>query len=126
MAKTVLPAYINSDQLASRKPTPPGLTAEEAGRLTIRISLKLGILSDNGKQYNREPARPRQRRQRPLTDGFRHADRELEKVIGRIERLVTDDRFARNRDAVAFHANTLIRMRVLDVIISKMVDRVPS
>lgn len=58
-----------------------------------------------------QPAEPAQPRRRPLTDGFRDASLDLSKLITRIENLVSDDRFARNKNEVARYANDLIRAR---------------
>jgi transposase-like protein len=48
---------------------------------------------------------------RALTDQFRDATRELEKATERMERLVSDDRFSRNREVIAeLHQAALGRM----------------
>lgn len=73
----------------------------------------------DGKQYTR-PA-PSAPARRPLRDGFRDAALDLDKIIGRFERLITDDRYPRNRDEVARYANDLTRARdALDRLVGQM------
>lgn len=77
------------------------------------------VIGIDGKTYKRpEPkARPR----KPLADGFRDASLDLDKIVGRWERLIADDRFPRNRNEVARYANDLIRAReALDRLIEQM------
>ena len=45
----------------------------------------------------------------PLRDGFRDAALDLGKLVARFERLVADDRLARNKNEVARYANDLTR-----------------
>jgi hypothetical protein len=64
---------------------------------------------------------PSQPRRRALSDGFRDASLDLGKVITRIENLVSDDRFARNKQEVARYANDLTRARdALQRVINQM------
>ena len=63
----------------------------------------------DGKTY-KKPAVASPRR-RPLADGWRDATLDLSKLIERIERLTTDDRFPSNKDEIARYANDLIRAR---------------
>lgn len=63
----------------------------------------------DGKTY-KKPAVASPRR-RPFADGWRDATLDLSKLIERIERLTTDDRFPSNKDEIARYANDLIRAR---------------
>ena len=76
----------------------------EPVRLTSDATIGL-----DGKTY-RKPAAAAPRR-RPLADGWRDATLDLSKLIERIERLTTDDRFPSNKDEIARYANDLIRAR---------------
>lgn len=75
----------------------------------------------DGKTYPRPTGTPREPPRRPLRDGFRDAALDLDKLVGRIDRLVSDDRYPRNRDEVAPYRNDLIRARdALDRLIEQM------
>lgn len=77
------------------------------------------VVGLDGKQYTR-PA-PSAPARRPLRDGFRDAALDLDKIIGRFERLIADDRYPRNRDEVARYANDLTRARdALDRLVGQM------
>jgi hypothetical protein len=79
------------------------------------------VIGLNGKQYSRQPTKPRRRR--PLTDQFAFASSDLGKAVEHIERLVADDRFPRNKDAVARDANLMSGYRDrLNAAIDKMTD----
>lgn len=73
----------------------------------------------DGKNYARpEPKAPKRT---PLRDGFRDAALDMDRVVGRLQRLVADDRYPRNRDEVAPFRNDLIRARdALDRLIGLM------
>lgn len=73
----------------------------------------------DGKTYSRPETKTPARS--PLRDGFRDAALDLDKVVRRFERLVTDDRYPRNRDEVARFRNDLIRARdAMDRLIEQM------
>lgn len=75
----------------------------------------------DGKTYPRPESKPRQSPRKPLRDGFRDASLDLDKIIGRWDRLVADDRYPRNKNEVARYANDLIRAReALDRLIEQM------
>lgn len=63
------------------------------------------ILGPDGKQYTRpEPkSEPQKPRRNPLPDQARTAGWEVRKSVERIERIMDDDRFARNKEEVAAH-----------------------
>lgn len=96
-----------------------------------RIDFATGEVAPNnvvgldGKSYSRPelklPKRP------PLRDGFRDAALDLDKILGRFDRLVADDRYPRNRDEVAPFRNDLIRARdALDRLIGLMETTLPE
>jgi hypothetical protein len=78
----------------------------------------------DGKTYRKPPPRPPQDhepRRKPITDAFFAATYELGRVVGRIGRLGADDRFNRNREALALRASDLIRARqVLTSVIDQL------
>lgn len=50
-----------------------------------------------------QPSRPRRASRRPLPDFARDAGWQLRQAVERIERIIADDRYARNSDQVAAH-----------------------
>lgn len=69
------------------------------------------ITGMDGKTYTRpEPKEASKPQRRPLPDQFRDASVDLRKITERLERLVADDRFPRNREQVALiHQSDLSR-----------------
>lgn len=68
------------------------------------------------------PVRPEKKR-RPLTDAFKDAGYDLIKIVERVDRLTTDDRFPRNAEQVAL-INRGDLQRALDLL-TTAVDRIP-
>ena len=81
----------------------------------------LKIVGLDGKTYTRPTPTSTTPARRPLRDGFRDAALDLDKIVGRFQRLVADDRYPRNRDEVARFRNDLIRARdALDRLVEQM------
>ena len=79
------------------------------------------VVGLDGKTYTRPAPVERGPIRRPLREGFRDAALDLDKLVGRFERLVGDDRYPRNRNEVAPYRNDLIRARdALDRLIEQM------
>lgn len=79
------------------------------------------VIGLDGKTYTRPAPSERGPIRRPLREGFRDAALDLDKLVGRFERLVGDDRYPRNRNEVAPFRNDLIRARdALDRLIEQM------
>lgn len=73
----------------------------------------------DGKTYPKP--KPKKPARKPLTDSFRDAALDLDKLVSRWQRLADDDRFPRNKNEVARYANDLIRAReALDRLIEQM------
>lgn len=70
------------------------------------------------RQRRGEIAAPRRRR--PLDDGFRDAGLDLDRIIGRWQRLLADDRFPRSRSKLAHRRYALVRARdAIDAMLAK-------
>lgn len=71
------------------------------------------VIGLDGKRYRREhPTGQSQPRRRPITEAFRRVTYEIDKRTSSLARLVTDDRFARNKAEIrAHHLADLIRIR---------------
>lgn len=71
------------------------------------------VLGLDGKTYHPQPVhRPlRERPRRPITNAFTDAAMAVEKAAERIERLVADDRFARNRETLRSNKSWLVDAR---------------
>lgn len=70
------------------------------------------IVGRDGKQYPSTPPAPVKPRRQPLGDAFHAAEFSLRKITDRLWRLVDDDRFDRNREAIAeIKLSDLIRSR---------------
>ncbi len=101
------------------EPVPDPTSATTGGGEAPVVAEPRKVTGLDGKQYTR-PA-PSAPARRPLRDGFRDAALDLDKIIGRFERLITDDRYPRNRDEVARYANDLTRARdALDRLVGQM------
>lgn len=59
------------------------------------------VVGLDGKTYSRPEPKPQTDRRPPLRDGFRDAALDLGKIVTRFERLIADDRLARNKSEVA-------------------------
>jgi len=67
----------------------------------IEVEAKPRITGIDGKSYPKpEPKKPQRR---PLTDTARDAGWELNKAIEKVGRIITDDRYPRNKEEVAAH-----------------------
>lgn len=75
-------------------------TGEIVGGSTIATREGVVIAEQRQVQADRRP---------PLRNGFRDAALDLGKLVARFERLVADDRLARNKNEVARYANDLTR-----------------
>lgn len=82
---------------------PSGAVTPHSGRHTTGRRTTLGI---DGKTYERTAPT---RRRRPLPDQFSSAMYDLRKLIDRLERLESDDRFSANRESLARHRSDLAR-----------------
>lgn len=80
----------------------------DAARADARYcSGRCRTLAYRKRQGETAPARPR----RPLPDAFRDAALDLDRITGRLQRLVADDRFKRNRSKLEGHRRALVRAR---------------
>lgn len=66
---------------------------------------------------------PPEKKRRPLTEAFKEVGYDLIKVVERVDRLTTDDRFPRNAEQVAL-CNRGDLLRALDLL-TTAVDRIP-
>ena len=106
---------IGGSTIATRE----GVVIAEQQHITLPPAKVVGL---DGKSYTR-PEKPSETAARtiaqrtdsrkpprtPLRDGFRDAALDLGKLVARFERLVADDRLARNKNEVARYANDLTR-----------------
>jgi len=102
--------------------TPQGEAApgDDARRPVPSDSLpRPAVTGIDGKTYPKP--KPKKPARKPLTDSFRDAALDLDKLVSRWQRLADDDRFPRNKNEVARYANDLIRAReALDRLIEQM------
>ena len=93
----------SEDELLSGEPWTPSAEPETTSRWGLQKSDK--IIGPDGKQYTRpEPKpEPQKPRRNPLPDQARTAGWEVRKSVERIERIMEDDRFTRNKEEVAAH-----------------------
>lgn len=111
------PATVTSLDGRERPSTQPVVKITETTETYINTETG-EIVTSNEFVSSPEPSLPRRR---PLADGFRDASLDLGKLLTRIENLVSDDRFTRNKNEVARYASDLIRARdALQGVINQM------
>lgn len=102
-------------------PAPREITGRDGKTYTPKPKPPANVDAETGEIA--EPT-PRATPRRPLTDQFFDAAYELSKVVERIERLATDDRFPHNADKVAAkHRSDLVR--AIDAL-QGVLNRLPS
>jgi hypothetical protein len=120
------PIDVEADELAEEliaaEPSPGGVTDRTPGqteRVTealarARSSESAPVIGLDGKTYRPKPPQPQRDsrpRRGPITDELGKATRELGRITARLSRLAADDRFARNREVLAYNRSDLIRAR---------------
>lgn len=99
----------------------PKVTGKHVADTAVKRQTQPAKPADDGKK---DAAALRQSRRKPITDSFRDAVLQLVKDVERIERLVLDDRWAKNAAKVAPASRSDLR-RALDLL-AAVAERVPD
>lgn len=100
---------------------PPDEPLDETGCEALDPAPQPKITGIDGKRYT--PPAPRAPQRKPLTDEFRSASLDLDRIVGRVTKLADDDRFKKNADQISqSYLHDLIRARDA---LQRVIDQLP-